>query len=95
MEEKVLTLITYYDEEQYYSQHEAYMDGKRIFRAADLTDCPEDAIIGRDIFDGHDFLAAVDLGYKMAQDGYKLNMNVIEAKSEEEFEKLCADQLTQ
>lgn len=41
-----------------------------VFSVWNLDECPEDAIIGRDLFDEHDFIKAVKLGMKLAQEGY-------------------------
>lgn len=41
-----------------------------VFWACDLSECPEDAIIGRDLFDGYDYITAVKFGMKLAQQGY-------------------------
>lgn len=49
------------------------------FRVHDLCECPEDAIIGRDLFSGYDFIKALELGIQLAQEGYtKLDINYIE-----------------
>ena len=45
-------------------------DEKVKFSAQDLNECPEDAIIGRSIFDGDDFIKAVELGFRIALKGY-------------------------
>lgn len=41
-----------------------------VFSVYNLDGCPEDAVIGRDLFDEHDFIKAVKLGMKLAQEGY-------------------------
>ena len=40
------------------------------FWVHDLSECPEDAILGRDLFTGADYLDAIELGMKLAQEGY-------------------------
>ena len=40
------------------------------FHVSDLGDCPEDARIGRDLFDGWDFISAIKLGFHIADMGY-------------------------
>lgn len=45
-------------------------DDNMVFSVYNLNECPEDAIIGRDLFDEHDFINAVKLGMKLAQEGY-------------------------
>lgn len=40
------------------------------FQVYNLNECPEDAIIGRELFDAADYLSAVRFGMKLAQEGY-------------------------
>lgn len=44
-------------------------DGE-LFRVYDLTECPEDATIDRDLFDAGDYLRAVRYGIELAKEGY-------------------------
>lgn len=41
-----------------------------VFSVWNLNECPEDAVIGRDLFDEQDFINAVKLGMTLAQEGY-------------------------
>ena len=43
---------------------------RTIFRVYNLSECPEDAIIGRDLFDANDYLRAVKYGITLGQQGY-------------------------
>ncbi|CAB1251538.1 protein of unknown function [Ruminococcaceae bacterium BL-6] len=43
---------------------------KEKFNCCNLDECPEDAIIGRDLFDANDYLDAVEFGMKLAKQGY-------------------------
>lgn len=45
-------------------------NGGLLFCVSDLCECPEDAIIGRDLFDADDYIAAVRFGMSLARDGY-------------------------
>lgn len=45
-------------------------DEKVSFSVYDLTDYPEDAVIGRDLFTGYDFIEAIKLGFRIAKRGY-------------------------
>lgn len=45
-------------------------DEKVSFSVYNLCECPEDAIIGRDLFDATDFIRAVELGFRIAKRGY-------------------------
>lgn len=40
------------------------------FSVRNLSEYPEDAIIGRDLFDADDYIRAVKTGMKLAQEGY-------------------------
>lgn len=64
-----------------------YMDGEEIFSAYDLSECPEDAIIGRDLFDAHDYLSAVKFGMELAARGYtKVELQTVEREEELELD---------
>ena len=41
-----------------------------FFTVSNLNECPEDAIIGRDLFDAVDYIRAVKRGIKLAEQGY-------------------------
>lgn len=45
-------------------------DGKTVFDVYNLAECPEDAIIGRDLFDADSWIAAVRYGMSLAKAGY-------------------------
>ena len=45
-------------------------DEKIKLRVSDLNECPEDAIIGRDLFDAEDFIRLLKLGFAIAKMGY-------------------------
>ena len=47
-----------------------YDNFKGKFRVSDLCECPEDAIIGRDLFTAYDFVEAVKFGMALARKGY-------------------------
>ena len=49
-----------------------YDDGEFTgrFSVRNLWDCPEDAYIGRALFDGYDYIEAVKLSMRLAQAGY-------------------------
>lgn len=40
------------------------------FKAYDMCECPEDATLSRDLFDGDDYIRAIELGMKLANLGY-------------------------
>lgn len=94
MGEKVLTLNIEQWEEDY------FITGQKInqkvekkngytqdicFNVWNLWDCPEDAIIGRDLFTAGDFIDALNLGIKLASLGVdKVEGNYITHKKGEE-----------
>lgn len=43
---------------------------KFAFTAYDLCECPEDATLDRDLFNGYDYLDAIRLGMELAREGY-------------------------
>ena len=43
---------------------------RKVFTVANLCECPEDATIGRSLFDVDDFLLAVRRGIDLAKQGY-------------------------
>ena len=59
------------DDERHW-QRVWYDDGEFTgrFSVGNLWDCPEDACIGRALFDGDDYIEAVRLGMRLAQAGY-------------------------
>lgn len=78
MEENVKLLYLWEEKDEYdnvnyqqVSNPEEDVDNiKTNFSVSNLDDCPEDAIIGRDLFDATDYLQAVKTGIKLAQAGY-------------------------
>ena len=43
---------------------------KFVFTAYNLCECPEDATVYRDLFNGDDYLDAIQLGMELAREGY-------------------------
>lgn len=85
----IFTLSEHFDEYKYGIDYQklkfdnAPFSGVRTFY--DLSECPEDAIIGRSLFDAGDFLNAVKLGFMIAQNGYtRIAVNHIPWEEEEE-----------
>lgn len=74
--EKLLTVDFVTDEDQWgcvtsEEIHGMSDNGTEInFYVHDLSECPEDAILGRDLFSGAEYLEAIELGMKLAQEGY-------------------------
>lgn len=86
MEEKELILDVIYSEDYcgYVSNQGIYNEEHKInFGVSNLSECPEDAIIERDLFSADDYIKALNKGIELAKKGYtKVSGNFI--KEEEE-----------
>lgn len=73
-EEKIKVYVLSEEKDEYddvYCQRLFDKDSQRkIFAVANLCECPEDAIIGRSLFDVDDFVLAVRRGIDLAKQGY-------------------------
>jgi hypothetical protein len=69
---KIKILHLYVEESDYegVTYEQVSDEEKNLFGVCNLNECPEDAIIGRDLFDAYDFLKAVRYGIKLAKQGY-------------------------
>ena len=58
--------------EDYFRYQELYdLDTEKcIFSVSDLSECPEDDIIGRDLTDAGNIVDFIELGIKYAKEGY-------------------------
>jgi hypothetical protein len=66
-------ILNLYVEQSYYygvTYEQVSDEGKNIFSVYNLNECPEDAIIGRDLFDAYDYIRAVRYGIELAKQGY-------------------------
>lgn len=52
-----------------------------LFGVSDLTECPEDATIYRELFSGEDYIEAVRFGMQLAANGYT-SIDVIKERKE-------------
>lgn len=59
-------------EEDWDVSHEVLVDGKSIASISSLSECPEDAIIGRDLLDGNDVVGYIEMGYEAGKRGEEL-----------------------
>lgn len=60
--------------------------GKVIFQVMDLTFCPEDATIYRDLFSANQYIDTLKLGMQLAQRGYDdIEVEYIEVKTADAF----------
>lgn len=85
--------VKFYHDEDYYG-HEYCHEIENVteipnvgiyFKAYDMCECPEDATLNRDLFDGYDYLAAIELGMELAQLGYdRIEVEHIDNNEEDE-----------
>ena len=69
----IKNLLIIHIEEDYKATREYLYDldsEKQIFSVSDLWECPEDAIIGRDLIDAEGIIDFIELGMKYAKEGY-------------------------
>lgn len=71
MTEKILTLRVYEDGDEYSTHSQEIYDKEHdiSFSVYNLCECPEDAIIGRDLFDANDYIKTLNKGISLAQKG--------------------------
>jgi len=67
-------------EREYDISHEIEIDGLEDRRIHSLCDCPEDAIIGRDLVDGHDIVGYMEMAYEAGKKGEELGIEIIDVK---------------
>lgn len=65
-----------------YSIETMYFDGKEQKVVRDLSDCPEDAVIGRDLVDCHDLYLYMEKGYQLALAGETLELEYIDGEED-------------
>lgn len=71
--EKILKLDVHVGEDIYegiYRESIHDNDNDIYFSVNNLSECPEDAIIGRDLFDSNDYIRALNKGIELANKGY-------------------------
>lgn len=54
--------------------HELYVNDKLSERISDLSECPEDAHIGRDLVDGNDIISYIKMAYEAGKNGEELEI---------------------
>jgi hypothetical protein len=62
-------------------RHRLVINEKEVALIQDLSECPEDAHIGRDLIDGNDIIRFIKAGYECAKAGD--NLEIISQKDEE------------
>ena len=84
--DKTLNLTVYWEPDTEYGDkvpryQRIERDGKIIYSVCNLTDCPEDAIIARDLVSAEDIIDWIKYGMNLAAEGY--NDIVVDYKLEE------------
>lgn len=71
MKEKLLTVNIYEDSDGYAIHSQQIRDKEHdiSFKVYSLNEYPEDAIIGRDLFDADDYIRALNKGIALANQG--------------------------
>lgn len=54
--------------------HEVEINGEGAYSIYPLYECPEDAIIGRDLIDGRDIIQAIMLGFNAGKKGEEISV---------------------
>lgn len=69
-------------------------DRKKLYGVSDLSECPEDAIIGRALLSGEEVLDLVELGMNYSKLGYdELEYNYLECPEDIELDGFIQDYL--
>lgn len=70
MSKIILKVVT--EDEDYYTTQTLFANDQSIASVSDLSECPEDAIIGRDLVDCNDIKSWIKYGYDVAKRGDEL-----------------------
>lgn len=71
MGEKLYDVVVNFERDVYYDIRYEYINNELMqFSVSNMDECPEDAIIGRCLFDAYDYLEAVKVGIELAKQGY-------------------------
>ena len=69
-------------------------DRKKLYGVSDLSECPEDAIIGRTLLSGEEVLDLVELGMNYSKMGYdEIEYNYLECPEDVELDRFIQDYL--
>ena len=69
-------------------------DRKNLYGVSDLSECPEDAIIGRALLSGEEVLDLVELGMNYSKMGYdEIEYNYLECPEDVELDEFIQDYL--
>jgi len=81
---KHLTVVT--QRNDYGTKQVLYIDNDEQLGVYDLSECPEDAIIGRDLVDCGDIAKYIKMGAMFAREGFELVINSEKVDYLEEFD---------
>lgn len=71
MDNKLFKVVVNKEKDEYDGVYYEFIDNDMMqFHVSNLCECPEDAIIGRNLFDADDYIRAVRVGMRLAQEGY-------------------------
>lgn len=73
-------VITKQDAGDYEESQSMTIDGKQRLSVGPLCECPEDAIIGRDLVSCEDIANFMRLAYDAAKNGERLTIEVVEGE---------------
>lgn len=69
-------------------------DRKALYGVSDLSECPEDAIIGRALLSGEEALDLIELGMNYSKMGYdEIEYNYLECPEDVELDEFIQDYL--
>ena len=74
--------IVYTQDKWGYSVETMYFDGKEKKVVHDLSETPEDAVIGRDLVACHDLYLYMEKGYQLALAGETLELEYIDGEDD-------------
>lgn len=74
------------DYDDWYGEYLTSHDGNMLYSVRNLTDCPEDAVIWRDLFSCSNYIDAINFGIKLGREGYTQARIIGEPIKEEDWE---------
>lgn len=84
MEPVIFKMFSFFDRKNYRAMQKITKNEEVLYWVQDLSECPEDAVIGRDLFNIHDYKSAVMLGYELGKRGLEVQWEEVES-TEEDF----------
>ncbi len=72
-------------DDNYYSREKLIVDGEEVMEAHDLSDCPEDAILGRNINSMSSVAELMEFAYQAGKRGESFSLEYKELSEEEYY----------